>query len=414
MQNRKTDLELRRRAEEEVQEKERTRHLSEQDVRKLCHELEVYQVELELQNEALQELQHDLRASEEKYRDLYDFAPVGYATLDAGGQILEANLAAASLLGEPRAHLANQRLQFFLERESIGDFNAFCARVFRSGDRETVEVWLRANQKRAAVWVRVEGQAIPERPEQGQVFRAALIDITNRKRVEEERALLHTRLEQAHREANLYLDIMIHDIRNTNNVSGMYADLIVELAEGNLKTYAERLNDSIRRSTEILRNVATIRRVHQESANLIPVSLDAAIRSEIKNFPEVSIHYHGRPVDVLADSLLPMVFTNLLGNAAKFGGPDVEITVWMEERDGEVLVSVEDTGPGVPDEMKEQIFQRFERGMGQGKGEGLGLFIVRTLVERYGGKVWAEDRVQGHPEEGATFRFTLREGGVNR
>ncbi|WP_250986035.1 ATP-binding protein [Methanoculleus oceani] len=58
--------------------------------------------------------------------------------------------------------------------------------------------------------------------------------------------------------------------------------------------------------------------------------------------------------------------------------------------------------------MKEKLFHRFERGMARGKGEGLGLFIVRTLVERYGGKVRVEDRVPGRPEEGAAFRFTLR------
>ena len=77
-------------------------------------------------------------------------------------------------------------------------------------------------------------------------------------------------------------------------------------------------------------------------------------------------------------------------------------------RDGEVRVSVEDTGPGVPNGIKKRLFARFERGLGHGRGEGLGLFIVRTLVERYGGKVRVEDRVPGRPEEGAAFRFTLK------
>ncbi len=63
---------------------------------------------------------------------------------------------------------------------------------------------------------------------------------------------------------------------------------------------------------------------------------------------------------------------------------------------------------GIPDEVKGKLFTRFERGMARGRGEGLGLFIVRTLVERYGGKVWADDRVPGNPEEGAAFRFTLK------
>ncbi len=227
--------------------------------------------------------------------------------------------------------------------------------------------------------------------------------------ITEELALLNRELEEAHHEANLYLDIMTHDVRNANNVSSMYADLLVDLAEGDLKTYVGKLHDSIDRSTEILKNVDTIRRVQSESARLVPVDLDAAIREEIGNFPGASIRYEGWWSYVLADSLLPGIFTNLIGNAVKFGGPGVKIAIHVEERDGEVLVSVEDTGPGVPDEVKDKLFTRFERGMAKGKGEGLGLFIVRTLVTRYGGRVWIEDRVPGHPEEGAAFRFTLRE-----
>jgi signal transduction histidine kinase len=74
-----------------------------------------------------------------------------------------------------------------------------------------------------------------------------------------------------------------------------------------------------------------------------------------------------------------------------------------------VVVTVEDTGPGIPDGMKETLFQRFSRIENQGCGEGLGLSIVGMLVERYGGRVWVEDRVSGRPDLGAAFRFTLRE-----
>ncbi len=250
----------------------------------------------------------------------------------------------------------------------------------------------------------------------GQVRTTMIIrDITDRKRTEE--ALVRRtedlirkslEVEAARDEANMYLDIMTHDVRNANNVSGMYADLLTELADEGLKTYTEKLHASIERSSEILRNVATVRRIHEEETGLVPVNLDAVIRNEIGRFPEASIDYLDPQIEVLADGLLPTVFINLIGNAMKFGGPDVKITIRAREQDGEVLVSVEDTGPGVPDEVKEKLFIRFERGMGRGRGEGLGLFIVRTLVTRYGGKIRVEDRVPGHPERGAAFLFTLK------
>ncbi|KDE56045.1 hypothetical protein EI28_02100 [Methanoculleus sp. MH98A] len=72
-----------------------------------------------------------------------------------------------------------------------------------------------------------------------------------------------------------------------------------------------------------------------------------------------------------------------------------------------MLVTVEDTGRGVPDEDKEAIFHRYEQRK-RGVGEGLGLYLVQILIERYGGRVWADDRVPGRPGKGAAFRFTLK------
>jgi signal transduction histidine kinase len=223
-----------------------------------------------------------------------------------------------------------------------------------------------------------------------------------------DRAMLIRQLEAAQREANLYLDILGHDIKNTENVSNLYADLLIEQLEGEEKTYVRKLQSSIRKSIEIVRNVSTIRRIHHEARVLAPLDLDTVIRDEIDSFRDVRFRYDGTSARVTADLLLPEIFTNLIGNAIKFGGPDVEITVRVEEHGNEVEVSVEDTGPGIPCEMKEVIFRRFQRGMSRRCGEGLGLYIARLLVEQYGGRIRVDDRVPGHPEEGAAFRFTLR------
>ena len=224
------------------------------------------------------------------------------------------------------------------------------------------------------------------------------------------KGMLHKKLEAANREANLYLDIMTHDIKNAENVSSLYADLLLDTLEGEAARYAGKIRSSINKSAEIIGNVTTIRRIHHDPPDLGPVDLDAVIQGEVAAFPDVAIRVGISRRQVWGDDLLSEVFANIIRNAAKFGGPGVRIAVKVEEYDGEsVLVSVEDTGPGIPDGMKESIFHRFERGWAEGCGDGLGLFIVRTLIERYGGTIRVEDRVEGRPDLGAAFRFTLRE-----
>ncbi|MDV4342703.1 PAS domain S-box protein [Methanoculleus sp. YWC-01] len=356
-----------------------------------------------------------LRQSEERFHGIFDWAGVGISIVDMTGRILEANPRLREILRYTAEELSNLTFTAITHLDDVHiDLDLFEDMI--AGARDSYVIEKRYLTKEGlTVWGRMTASLLRDAEGRPHYAIGMLEDITDRKRAEEalgrrteDLIRKSAEVEAARDEANMYLDIMTHDVRNANNVSGMYADLLTELADGDLKTYAEKLQASIERSNDILRNVATVRRIHEEETGLVPVNLDAVIKNEIGRFPEASIDYLDPQIEVLADGLLPTVFINLIGNAVKFGGPDVKIAVRVEEHGEEILVSVEDTGPGVPDEVKVKLFHRFERGMGRGNGEGLGLFIVRTLVERYGGKVRVEDRVPGRPGEGAAFRFTLK------
>jgi len=216
------------------------------------------------------------------------------------------------------------------------------------------------------------------------------------------------KLADANDEVNLYLDIITHDINNVNSGAMALTELLVRTSADREKTLALRLETSINESTEIINNVSTIRRLHERREALVPVALDEIVRNVLHQFQNSDIRYAVTTARVLADSLLRQVFINLIGNSIKFSGTEAVIGISVRDAGDAVEVVITDNGPGIPDDMKPVIFDRFRRGRTTKSGKGLGLFIVRSLVESYGGSVWAADAEPGRPGGGAAIHFTLK------
>ena len=154
------------------------------DVQKLVHELQVHQIELEMQNEELRRTQSELEAARERLLLPYDAAPVGFLTLDAGGVIREANLAAARLLNIDRVKLSGQKLTRFIAPESQDVFYLCRRQLFSTGETQTRELHL-LPVDRPRMIARVE--AVVERTDLGGGPRclAMMSDITGQKRAEQ-------------------------------------------------------------------------------------------------------------------------------------------------------------------------------------------------------------------------------------
>ncbi len=161
------------------------------DPRRLLHELQVHQVEVELQNAELLEARDRMEASLERYTDLYDFAPVGYFSLDEQGRILEANLTGATLLGVERSRLIHGRLSGFVDSKSQPIFRTFLERIFAGDGKQACEANVLKGDG-GSFWANLCGTSACAVHGPRKSCRVAISDITPLRQAEESRRRLET------------------------------------------------------------------------------------------------------------------------------------------------------------------------------------------------------------------------------
>ncbi|QDT91524.1 PAS domain-containing protein [Gimesia algae] len=154
-----------------------------EEIQALVHELQVHQMELEIQNEELRQSQHELAESHDRYADLYDFAPVGYVTFDEDGEILEANLAAASLFGVERQNFLGVKLSRFVIQDSQDTFYLHEQAVFSSEAKQSCELAMHKLDG-TQLFVQMESIRFQDPTTHAKRCRTALNDITERKHAE--------------------------------------------------------------------------------------------------------------------------------------------------------------------------------------------------------------------------------------
>jgi PAS domain S-box-containing protein len=148
---------------------------------KLTHELQVYQVELEIQNDELKRAKEQIaKAANDKYAELYDFSPSGYFTLSKEGKIIELNLCGATMLGGERAHFKNAQFDFFVSDDTKTNFSLFLSRVFSAKAKETCEVTI-SSTSNLPMYILLSGISAG----QGEQCLVTAVDITGRKLTED-------------------------------------------------------------------------------------------------------------------------------------------------------------------------------------------------------------------------------------
>jgi len=373
--------------------------------------------DLRSEHQRLMEALTDLELSRSRYVELYDAAPVGYVTLSRTGVIRQINLTGAQLLGFQRSQLVKNPLFLFIAKKDQRKFLRVLARIRPAAGRNSVELELRNRRGENPIIIELIATPTFSRNEWLDHIQGALIDITDRRRAEEE--LKHTRdeAENASRAKDDFLAALSHELRTPLNPVLLLAS---EAARNrDLPPQARADFDTIRKNIELearlIDDLLDITRISRGKMILNRSELDVhAILSDaistVQNELEqkrifLRLDLRAPQPKIFGDAVrLQQIFWNVLKNAVKFTPESGLITIESRISNSTVIVNFADTGIGMNDAEIKHVFDAFSQGTHRFGGLGLGLAISRALVELHSGTIQARSGGKG---KGATFSIRL-------
>jgi len=279
--------------------------------------------------------------------------------------------------------------------------------------------------KRKPFWLEVESTLVEFKKQK--LIQFILQDITERKKAEKELIKSEKRYRDAYNRAEFYKDIFTHDINNIlqSILSGTQINqILIDDPEkfADLKLNEEIIKEQVIRGAELVKNVRKLSKLEEAGQNLEKIEFLAALKNTI-SFVKKSYKNKNLTIKVvsieenlftMANSFLNDVFENLIINAISHNKNliiEIIIKISKEQDLGISYHKIEfsDNGIGVDDSMKQKIFQR---GYSKEKGDygmGLGLTLVRRIIDTYNGKIWVEDRVRGDRSKGSNFVLLIPE-----
>jgi signal transduction histidine kinase/ActR/RegA family two-component response regulator len=400
--------------------------------RRLVHELEVHQIELELQNRALREAQGLLEESRARYAELYDYAPIGHVTLDRSGVIRELNLTCAALLGKERRFLHEHPLRPLLAPRSRRALDAHLRACFKSPHPLNVELAIPLPNEDFRI---VDLVSVPPAPhagatgnERSRTLHCAMIDVSERKRDERRQVELLERerearvlAESANRIKQEFLAVVSHELRTplapmmmwvkalrAGGISDSLRARAVEALDTCLKVEAAMIDDLV----DVARGQHGKLRIERrpiDMQSVVGAAIEALAPSAAAKQIAVTLEVDATPAWVTGDpTRLQQVIGNLLSNAIKFTREAGHVDLTLRTLGANVVLTVRDDGEGIHPTLLDGIFEPFRQHDNTAPrrhgGLGLGLTIVRQLVNQHEGKVEA---ASAGPGRGACFTVTL-------
>ncbi len=365
--------------------------------------------------EALTRYTEELRASETRLRAVVDTATDGIIVIDHRGIVDSFNMAAERLFGYKAAEVIGKNVSMLMPSPDREQHDGYLARYMAGGEPRIIGIG------REVVARRKDGSLFPmdlavSAMEVGgrRMFTGIVRDITARKHGEEQRARLIQELQSTNDELTNFAYAVSHDLKAPLRAIGSLADWLNadygERLDAPGREHLRLLKSRVQRMDSLIDGILQYSRVGRVKETPVLVDTNVTVKD--------ALHLLAPPshIRVVVDDTLPIliaeptriqqVFQNLLSNAIKYmDKPEGLIRIGSRALDGMWQFSVADNGPGIEARHHEKIFQLFQTLAPRDRVEstGVGLALVKKIVEMYGGRVWLEST----PGQGTTFYFTL-------
>ena len=365
-----------------------------------------------------------LRRSETDHRAIFERSPIGIARVSSEGELLEANPALLLMLEHDfqimRSHAWPDLLRAYDQAASRGRLAPLLAGIT---DGKSVQVragtgggnWL---------WLQLTATSIPDSSGRPEHVLVMVEDVTVVREAQdklgealESQRSANATLEKLDRTKTEFLSIVSHEFRTALTGIQGFSELIRDggLEPDEVRAYggyifndADRVNRLIGDMLDLDRMESGRMSIRTADVDINEVLSDAIARAGSSPTVEFKADLDPRLPIVIGDrDRLIQVVSNLVNNAVKYSPDGGTVTLSSRSEGGFALVSISDTGVGIPPDEIGHVFERFRRvrsGAAQAiPGTGLGLTIVKQIVEMHGGKIWVESAV-GH---GSAFHFTV-------